>query len=417
MWSYRGKIANEALRIYLKQHLPEYMLPAAFVVLEKMPLTHNGKLDRKALPAPEFKASHAYVAPRNETEHKLCHAFQEVLRLEQVGIMDNFFELGGDSIISIQLVSRLRRQQLSCQIRDVFEHPTVAELAKNLIVLTEQEKIPADFTGKLSLTAIQQAFFAANLPKPNHYNQSLMLHLNPGFDIEGIKAALAATLAAHPLLSASFVQSDGEISESYGKMKALDEILLEESLPQNDQEAWINEQANRVQQSLNFEGRLIKVLLITGFADRSARLLWVIHHLVVDGVSWRILMEDFNEAYRLHQQHEPVSIALEANSFKDWSQRLSAYTQTLDPSYWRALPSPKPLTIDAGLSKQSGSGAENLTLNKDLTQALLQEINRVYRTEINDLLLAALALALNQWQGKKDLSLTLEGHGREPLFP
>ena len=95
-----------------------------------------------------------------------------------------------------------------------------------------------------------------------------------------------------------------------------------------------------MQQSLNLEGGLVKCLLITGFADNSARLLWVIHHLVVDGVSWRILIEDFNEAYRLHQQHKPVSIALEANSFKDWAERLSAYTQTLDTSYWQALPAP-----------------------------------------------------------------------------
>ena len=422
-------LPSEDLRAFLKQSLPDYMIPAAFLGLEAMPLTPNGKLDRKALPAPEYKASHAYVAPRNDLEERLCAVFQEVLRVKQVGVLDNFFELGGDSIISIQLVSRLRRHHLSCQIRDIFEHPCVAELAQAVSTLTEAQKVPADFTGNIPLTAIQTAFFAANYPHPEHYNQSLLLHLNPGFSEKGLKAALQATFAAHPLLKARFVRNNqGKFIQAYAKEPVLAPKLFKEVLPpQLDNNpkalnAWIHERANALQRSLKLEGELVCLLLLSGFANNSARLLWITHHLVIDGVSWRILLEDLQDAYLQQQQQQPIAIALESNTFKDWSTRLKAYSQTLDPTYWLALPAPEPLLTDKRLDEHSLTpdnrlGTEVLLLDKDTTQTLLQQAPAAYRTEVNDLLLTALCLAFCQWQGKNRISLTLEGHGREPLFP
>jgi len=197
------------LREFLEAQLPDYMIPSFFVMIDKIPLTSNGKLDKKALPAPDLSVrllSESYVAPRTPIESDLATVWSEVLRIPQVGIHDNFFRIGGDSIVSIQLMAKARKNNLFFTIRDVFQYPTIAELARVTTGAAENViKLDQGFlTGPLPLLPIQHWFFEQNFPHKNHFNQDILLKLHPSLNCSLLKEALLKLLSHHDLLRASY---------------------------------------------------------------------------------------------------------------------------------------------------------------------------------------------------------------------
>lgn len=412
---------RDALRAHLKAQLPDYMVPAHLIVLASMPLTANGKLDRRALPEPDPEANRqAYVAPRSELEHSLASIWCAVLNVEQVGLDDNFFELGGDSILSIQVVSRARQAGIHFSPRDLFQHQTVQSLAA---VATRSERVIAEqglLTGPSGLTPIQHWFFDTDIPARQHWNQALVLKPLQLLDPHRLEQALLAVLEHHDALRLSFTPRDAQWhAEHLGVPEG--GVLLQAQV--RDMQA-CTALFTDTQRSLDLaQGPLLRALLVDG-PQGQQRLLITIHHLVVDGVSWRVLLEDLQNVYRQLSAGQSVSLPAKTSALRDWAARLQAYAHSEslreELSLWQAqLAGPAvalPVQRPQGTLRNCDAETVSVRLDAERTRQLLQQAPSAYRTQVNDLLLTALARVLCRWSGQASALIQLEGHGRETLF-
>ncbi|WP_192560200.1 non-ribosomal peptide synthase/polyketide synthase [Pseudomonas allokribbensis] len=414
----------EDLREQLKATLPAHMVPAYVLRLERMPLTPNGKLDRKNLPKPDVsQLQQAYVAPQTVLEQQLATIWQDVLKLQQVGVSDNFFELGGDSIISIQVVSRARQAGIRFTPKDLFQHQTIAALAAVAKVGEQAQAIDqGPVTGALPLLAVQQAFFEQDIPERQHWNQAVMLKPTQPLQAAALEQALGALVAHHDGLRLSFVeQADGWHAE-YRSLDSRNDALLW-SVDVADAAA-LEAVANEAQRSLDLQAGPLLRAVLANLDDGSQRLLLAIHHLVVDGVSWRILFDDLQSAYRQIAAGEPLQLPAKTSAAKAWAEHLQTYARSSELrselAYWQeqlqgvdvALPLDN---ADGGLQNRHALTVRT-RLDKALTRQLLQDAPAAYRTQVNDLLLTALARVMVRWTGADSALIQLEGHGREELF-
>jgi len=314
------------LRQFVKTKLPEYMVPSAFVILEALPLTPNGKVDRRALPTPELDRDllDKYVAPRTQVEEILTQIWASVLKVELVGIHDNFFELGGDSILSIQIIARANQLGIVLSPKLLFMHQTISELAAVAgttgSIVAEQGLV----TGVVPLTPIQHWFFEQNLPQPHHFNQSFLLSVPSECKPEQLEQVVQYLLLHHDALRLGFVKSESEWQQIHAV--GADNTALSwfdlSTLPTTEQTTAIETIAAQLQASLNLSKDLMRVAFFWLGIDKKARLLIVIHHLVVDGVSWRILLEDLQTAYQQIAQGKALALPAKTTSCKDWSYKL-----------------------------------------------------------------------------------------------
>ena len=415
---------RDNVRAQLKENLPDHMIPAHLLLLAQLPLTGNGKLNRSALPAPDAsQAQQAYQAPRSELEQRLAAIWQDVLKLPQVGLNDNFFELGGDSIISIQVVSRARQAGIRLNPKDLFQHQTVQRLALVAQLGIEESTIDQRaVTGAAPLLPIQQQFFEDQIPERHHWNQSVLLKPRQALDAAKVEQVLRALVVHHDALRLSFAAHDGAWQAKHRAVEDLSHNLLwQEDVADA---AALEALGNRAQRSLDLQnGPLLRAVLAT-LADGSQRLQLVIHHLVVDGVSWRILLEDLQNAYQQLLNDQPLNLPSKTSAFKDWSEHLQGYANSpalqAELAYWQACLS----NVSADLPcKRADAGEQNrlaqtvqTRLSPELTRQLLQEAPAAYRTQVNDLLLTALARVIGRWSGQASTLIQLEGHGREELF-
>ncbi|MDR9878604.1 amino acid adenylation domain-containing protein [Pseudomonas allii] len=398
------------LKAWLLDSLPEYMVPTHMVHLARLPVTANGKLDRKALPLPDAARQQAYVAPESDLQKALAAIWSNVLGVEQVGLEDNFFELGGDSIISIQVVSRARQVGIRLSPRDLFQYQSVRSLAR---VATFEQAILIDqgpVTGEVLLTPVQHSFFEQAIPARQHWNQSLLLTPREALEPMRLEAALTRLINHHDALRLRFVQ------QADGWRQAHAEPVATVSLWQSQVagEAELAALCDEAQRSLDLEqGPLLRAVLVM-MADGTQRLLLVVHHLAVDGVSWRILLEDLQQAYG------NAALPAKTSAYQQWAQQLQAHAQTLDAQlpYWQAQTASADLPCDnpqGGLQNRLGSTLE-IRLSAGHTRQLLQDAPAAYRTQVNDLLLTALARVISRWSEQPAALIQLEGHGREDLF-
>jgi amino acid adenylation domain-containing protein/non-ribosomal peptide synthase protein (TIGR01720 family) len=417
------------LRSYLRGKLPDYMLPAVFVSLAALPRSPSGKIDRRALPAPEGERPELeafFVAPRTRIEETLAEIWAEVLGLERVGVHDSFFELGGDSILSVQLVARANQAGLQFTPKHLFENQTIAQLADvadaTSLAPTEQDLV----TGPVPLTPIQQWFFEQDLPAPHHFNQALLLQAQRPLDAALLERAFEQLLVHHDALRLRFerqpsgwqqsdVLPDGSVPFTWIDLTALSEA------PGPALEA----AAAQLQASLNLErGPLARMAFFELGVAVAGRLLVVIHHLAVDGVSWRILLQDLWTVYQQLERGDEVQLPPKTTSFQQWAERLVAYARAgelqYEIGYWTAEPraqvSHLPLDHDTGDDDVASSATVSVSLSAQETHALLHEVPSAYHTHINDVLLTALAQAFVQWTGVPSLLVDLESHGRETPF-
>ncbi len=436
----------EELRGFLRKLLPEHMVPATFVTLAALPLSANGKVDRKALPAPEpgREALAGAISPRDAREELLAGIWREVLGLERVGVHDNFFQLGGDSILSIQVVARARRDGLLITTRQFFEHQTIAGLAAaalediaGIAGIAGADQAPVE--GEAPLTPIQRRFFAEERRQPWRFNQAVLLATGERLAAAPLAAALARLAGHHDALRLRFRREEGfpgeegkwrqlhapaPASSSFSSSAPLLEIDLE-GLPPEAREAALETAAEQLQWGLDLAAGPLFTAAAFRRGEAGDRLLLSAHHLLVDGVSWRVLLEDLAAAYRqlaLGAAPEP-ELPAKTTSWKRWAEQLALHARlpelAAELSYWLSLPASPPLPVDlaAGSGGAAALAAVSVELGAAETRALLKEAPEVYRTQVNDLLLAALARAFAAWTGESTLRVDLEGHGREEIFP
>ncbi|MGH3616015.1 MAG: amino acid adenylation domain-containing protein, partial [Pseudonocardia sp.] len=434
--------ASRTLRGFLRQSLPDYMVPSAFVALDALPLSPNGKVDRAALPAPDrwLAAGRDHVAPRTDVERALTEIWAEMLEVERVGIEDNFFSLGGDSILSIQVVSRARRAGVRMTSQDIFQHQTVASLAANVTVVVPEVVELGPVSGAVPLTPIQHWFFESEPRRPEHFNQALAFELVDGVEESALRSALAAVIEHHDGLRMRFEYRSGSSGtvgwcQDNAPVGPVDVLWCRvvSGTDAEDPEAVMDQVTRQAHASVDLAGGplLRAVLFDLGAAGRPVLFL-AVHHLVVDGVSWRILLEDLDTAYRQVVGGRPVDLGPRTTSFRDWALRLCEHAATggfaEELGHWAevvgdadpALPmddaEAMPDTRAGGVNTVASTRSVSVRLDPEQTRALLADVPGVYRTQVNDVLLAALGRVLAGWTGHERVLVDLEGHGREEVF-
>ncbi|MFM2588149.1 amino acid adenylation domain-containing protein [Vibrio sp. TBV020] len=404
---------EEDLRMQLASKVPEFMMPSTFTFLESLPLTINGKLDRRALPEPDLIDLSAYVAPATELETRLCTVWQQVLNLPKVGVYDHFFRIGGDSILSIQLVNALRKEGEYLQVKDIFECPTVKQLAQRLQE-TSSKEISAEqgeLKGTFGLLPIQRLFFDKQLPNPNHFNQAFTLTVPNDWEPEAIITSLKSLSDQHDMLRTHFKVNDlGEYEQTYTSESTLIELSVV-----ND-EGWGDEERGAyltgLHESLDVESnQLWRVVYFQRPNKEIGELCFIFHHLLIDAVSWRVISDDMKLLF------EGQPLENKSSSYRQWVETLDQYASKHDSqrAYWESVVAQMELGTYPQVATNASPTMHQLTFNKERTEQLLTVSPQGYHTEVNDLLLSGLGLALKQVFGCDNPGVTLEGHGREGI--
>jgi len=419
----------EELRKYLKEKLPGYMTPSAIVEMEKMPLTPNGKLDRQALPRPEAgrrKDDGTYVAPRTRVEDLLVEIFQQVLKRDRVGVHDNFFELGGDSILSIQIVSRANEAGWGLTPKQLFQHQSIAELAAAADQggMAELEKWSPG--GDIPLTPIQQWFFERNDEEPERFNQAVMLEAKEDLEIALLKKVVEELVEQHDVLKHRFLKTETgwrQMCEAVDGGLQMEEVDIS-GVAENLESEVIEEAAERYQKKMDLEkGPLMRIVVFGGGAGRRQRVLIVAHHLVTDGVSWRILLGDIERGYEQAKRGEEIMLGVKTTSYRQWAERLKEEAQSErsreEANYWLTDNGErvKRLPRDSdGVNTVASSEDVVTSLNEEETGELMEKATMTYQVGVNEVLLSAVARAISEWSGARTVPVEIEGHGREEII-
>ena len=396
--------------------------------IEALPLTPNGKVDRKKLPSLEGMSLilNEYVAPRSMSEAMLAEIWQRALGVERVGINDNFFELGGDSIMSIQIISIARERGFQFTPKDLFQHQTIATLLEAIgsgaVVDADQGLV----TGPVRLTPPQEWFFEQELSEPEHFSQSLLLEVFEVVDAALLEKAAQQVLLHHDALRLRFERSESGWQQYHAAAEEPVSFTRFDlsTVPEIEQSAAIEAEAAAVQASLNLsDGPLLRFVYFDLGAGQPAQLLLVCHHLLVDGMSWPIILQDLQQAYTSLAAGEEVQLSLKSTSYKRWAEEVAAYAESdaaaEQEAYWlqaeRKQVRQLPRDYEGPENLVSSTANVAVSLSQAETEALLREVPAAYYTEIKEVLLSALASALKQWSGQRLLLIDMEGHGRDPI--
>ncbi|WP_236789555.1 amino acid adenylation domain-containing protein [Amycolatopsis sp. GM8] len=392
----------EGLRERVAASLPDYMVPAAIVAVDRFPLTRNDKLDLKALPAPDYRGTTR--APRTDTERRLAELFTEVLGVREVGADDSFFALGGDSIVSMRLVSKARAAGLGFSPRDVFERRTVAELAQ-VVGTAKRSADPEAGIGAVPLTPML-TWLTHNKPY-DRLSQARLLCTPAGLTLDRLTELIQTLLDRHDVLRSTFdgaftVRPRGAVSASIRRIELTDVAV---QLPD------VMEEELRELSPAN--GEMARFVWFEGESD--GRLLILLHHLVVDGASWGVLVPELADLWQ-GRELPPVG-----TSFREWAKALPevAQAKSAELDLWRdILSGPDPVLgerrLDPALDTRATMRATRTVLDAALTEKLLTTVPERLGATINDVLLTAFARAVGRWRGEGgSVLIALEGHGRE----
>ncbi|HEV2799101.1 MAG TPA: condensation domain-containing protein, partial [Pyrinomonadaceae bacterium] len=434
-----GDAEAPLLREHAARQLPAYMIPQRFIRLEALPLTPNGKLDRKALPAPEATDFQLFAEPQTPTQEILCGIWAEVLGRERVGIHDNFFELGGDSILSIQVVARAAQYGLSLTTRDLFERQTVALLSEAAGGETATQAQSMQ-TGEVPLTPIQHWFMRQERRRPWHFNHAVLLADAKKIDGARLQRAVERVLASHEVFHLRYERDgQGQVRQHYRSGDGGDSHARRcgrvdlRALHRTAQSKLVESVAERVQESLDLEaGRLVAAVRFevsdsgdvdTGADTDGGRLLVVAHHLAIDGVSWRILLDQVERAYADLQTDTDSTLRTQGSSFGQWALALEREARSEETqrelAYWvkqqPCVDERVPRDFEAGANTVESSESVAVEFDAEQTEVLLREVPRRLRAQVEEVLMLGVVEALREWSGSREAVVECEGHGREPL--
>ncbi|MBB5542034.1 non-ribosomal peptide synthetase [Paraburkholderia fungorum] len=432
-----ARLDEPALRAALAARLPDYMVPAVMLIVAALPVTANGKVDRAALRALAAAPAPAVAeggAPQGATEEALAAVWKEVLKAERVGRDDNFFELGGDSILVLQVIARSRKRGVRFTPKQLFDAPTLAQLAcvattvdvaapatHAMASTVKAQAVSSQTEQATTLTPAQLRFFALDIAQRGHWNQSIELDAEAPFDSDAFARAFETLLTHHEIFRHRFAPSgpSGEWQLTFAP-RAFETLPLAVACAGDENDALARFDA--LQSTLDLTHGPLVCALAALLPDGTTRLYLAIHHLIVDGVSWRALLDDLDAAYRAARERRTVRLASTGTRAQDWAARLAraALDVTNSPfaaevPYWAALTAPyDDLPLDHPQARATNADAQTVvqTIGADLTRAALTEANAAYRTQMLELLIAALAQSL----GLPRCRIELEGHGREALF-
>lgn len=408
------EVDAKRIQIEIRKKLPEYMVPSHIMQIEKIPLNRNGKLDRKALPKIEITSSNEYIAPVTEKEKIVCEIFADILGVSNVGLADNLYELGGDSIKAIRIVSKLREKGFVISMKDLLCLDDVGALSSYLSQDDvnppyEQEEI----YGRVKDTPTICEFKSFNLKEPQHFHQSIMLVSREVIDRLALEKALTEITNHHDILRAVYKENTIIIrSNNNGRMFE----LYESDLTGKDK---ISDFCTQLQASFDLKsGPMLKACIIR---VNSVQYLFIcIHHLVVDTMSWRILLEDLMNAYMCYLNNQVAVLPQKTISFIEWSKYLEDYAMSADINseidYWMNIAdNAQSAQLNLGEVKNNQGGTISMVLDSRQTEDLLYNTRKAFNTEVRDILISALAIAIKKWKDADKAVVMLEGHGRQEL--
>lgn len=423
----RNAINTTELRQFIKQELPIYMMPTYFVYLSELPLTINGKVDRKALPSPtrDLSVQLNHQQPRTDLEELLCLLMSEILGVGQVGIYDNFYDLGGDSIKAIQLSAKLNSHNLKLSSHHLLKQPTIAQFGQSIQQIlrkSDQGKV----LGNVRLTPIQHWFFSKKLTDKHHWNQSVLFYNPVRYEPEVLFNVLKTLVEHHDALRMTYQMEGGILKQMNMDMSPEVFSFNILNVPYEDEEQFIINQISEIQGSKNLErGPLVHLELFR--SKVGDHLLLSIHHLVMDGISLRILIEDFSKSYEQLIEGRQVVLQEKTDSFQRWAEALKNYSCSEEVvkqiPYW--LDFEARVNQDSILwkrdqvqvSTQRNKRNLKFALSKENTKWLLGQVHHAYNTEINDVLISALGMALYGWLEIRQIVINMESHGRTDILP
>ncbi|MBU3090545.1 amino acid adenylation domain-containing protein [Clostridium sp. CF011] len=415
----------EKLRGFLSTFLPQYMIPAYIIKIEKVPITSSGKTDIKALPNSDSQVStNEYVAPKNECQEKIANVWSQVLGLDKIGINDNYFVSGGDSIKAIQIYSRLNALGIQFEIKDLFKYPTIEKISERVkfnIETYSQDEV----YGNVKLTAIQKWLLETDGAEIYNYNQAVMFFNAKGFDVNALKETIREIVSYHDSLRIRFERCNDGIVQTYQTIEDIQdicEINYIDLTSEKDLEAKILQYANEAQKDITlFSKKLYNVTLFK--TNKGDHLLFVIHHMIIDGVSWRILSEDLVQVYKSIRNGKKVELLDKTLSFKEWSEGINRYAQSKNGKsklkYWSEV---QTINNSEFIEEKHRFGTYEQTntvkaeIEEENTKKLLTVANIPYNTKVEEILLTALIEAFHHTMNIKTIGIDIEGHGREKLF-
>jgi non-ribosomal peptide synthase protein (TIGR01720 family) len=400
------------------------------VEVDQIPLTKTGAIDYEQLIAIGRDAHRMHmerVQPRTEIEHQIATIWKEVLGIPKISIRDSFFELGGDSILATRVIFKANQSGLFINPQHMFLHTTIEKLAALVGTTPAIQAEQGVITGEIPLMPSQRRFFEQDLPRQHHYNQSFLFKVRQPLDPQLLKQAVQQLLIHHDALRLRFVCDGSTWKQIVAEPDArvpFTRIDLS-ALPEAAQASAFEAAATKLQTSLNLsEGPLMQVALVDLGGHQPNNLLIIVHHLLVDGFSWRILIEDLDTACRQLSHGTPVQLPPKTTSLKHWAERLVQYAQSAELrqelDYWLApsrTRAPRlPIDFPTGDNTIGTARSVLRSLSVDETLTLIQAIPKVYHTEIMEVLLAALALTFVWWTDQQALLVEIAHHGREPIF-
>jgi amino acid adenylation domain-containing protein/non-ribosomal peptide synthase protein (TIGR01720 family) len=419
----------EELKAWTRSRVPAHQIPALWFVLEEMPVTANGKIDHQALAAmalerPELR--HELTPPRTPLEERIAKVWTEVLQLSRVGVHDDFFDLGGDSILSIRMTTELRKAGIEVVSQQILQHPTIAGLAESSEAGVRVQAEQGAVTGAVTPTPIQAWFLEGHLSHPHHFNQAVLLEIPAAWTAARLRAALSRIVDQHDALRLRWRRGPGIGSLEQGVPEKIDVLSVHDlsSLASEVRAQALEKIGAELQASLDLtRGPVLRLALFHMGPEQPERLLWIVHHLVVDAMSWPVLIDDLITLCDQLQHDKPLQLPPKTTSFKEWADQLAAHADSpilaAELAVWtsaRRLPA-RGLPADHPGGTGTAAGATiPLSLDARDTRFLVQELARVTGRQISEVLLTAIATAFAQWTGERAVVVDLEGHGREALF-
>lgn len=416
------KIDTSQLKKYLMNIVPEYMVPGFIIQLDKIPLTPNGKIDRKALPEPDIEIKRDYISPSNDVERRIIEVWQDILGIEKIGVQDNFFSLGGDSIKAIQVVSRLNQSKIEISVKDIILYQTVAELSAGIELEEVSQHIYEQglISGSVGLTPIMQWFFEHQSLAPHYYNQSVVLKLKPDIDIKILEQAFLTLIMHHDGLRLNFNPIQQGMFFNHDNLERFDINVVDISgLSEADQQKRFIEIGLNLKSSFNISKDLLIRASVIKFGNGNQELLITAHHLVIDAVSWRILLEDLYSCYKTLQQESGIYEPRKTASLKDWYQTLLNYAQRPELAeeipYWNKIiqtQSVLPQDDDTDDWSMNTRATSAIVFEGLEIQTTIEKSYQMFRATIQDLLLTVLSKTIKEWAGIDTVCVEMESHGR-----
>lgn len=422
----KTKVSASELKDFLLKCLPDYMVPVHFIELDEIPLTINGKVNRELLPKPENDniENVEFIEYRNEKEKNLINAICDVLNMKRVSVKQNFFHLGGDSIKAIQIASKLNDKGLKIKVKDILSNPVIEEMAL-CIEQSEGLAINQDHCeGSIGPTPIVTWFFSQGFANPNHYNQSVLLELKQDIETKKLEIILNELIKHHDSLRINYNSITGELFYNYEYLDKYYNIQEHDltNLSYSMQVDRVEFLADELKSSFNIENEVLIKACVFKLGQHEKKLLITAHHLAVDGVSWRIILEDINTMVKQINNGQRIMLPSKTHSYQEWTKVIENYCDyeiNKEKNYWGQILGKDfsfPTDYNLGEDAVDSSCTIAVQMGEDLTKCLLTKANSSYNTEPKDLLITSLLRTIKVFTGSEDIIIELEGHGRDDIF-